>query len=45
MDTHLVTNKKLQELSTINLLDCLQFILKIKKVETQNCYRDNPRNI
>jgi lipopolysaccharide export system permease protein len=45
MDTHLVTNKKLQELSTMNLINCIQFILKIKKIETQNCYRDDPRNI
>jgi len=45
MDTHLVTNKKLQELSTMNLINCMQFILKIKKIETQNCYRDDPRNI
>ena len=45
MDTHLVTNKKLQELSTMNLINCMKFILKIKKIETQNCYRDDPRNI
>ena len=45
MDTHLMTNKKLQELSTMNLINCIQFILKIRKIETQNCYRDDPRNI
>jgi lipopolysaccharide export system permease protein len=45
MNTHLVTNKKLQELSSINLINCIQFILEIKKIETQNCYRDDPRNI
>ena len=45
MDSHLVTSKKLQELSTMNLINCIQFILEIKKIETQNCYRDNPRNI
>ena len=29
----------------MNLIKCIQFILKIKKIETQNCYRDDPRNI
>ena len=45
MDSHLVTHKKLQELSTKNLINCLQFILEIKKNEIKNCYKDNPRNI
>ena len=45
MDSHLVTHKKLQELSTITLINCLQFILNIKKNEIKDCYRDNPRNI
>ena len=45
MDSHLVTHKKLQELSTITLLNCIQFILNIKKNEIKDCYRDNPRNI
>ena len=45
MDSHLVTHKKIQELSTINLLNCLQFILKIKKNEVENCYKNEPRNI
>ena len=45
MDSHLVTHKKLQELSTITLLNCMQFILNIKKNEIKDCYRDNPRNI
>ena len=45
MDSHLVTHKKLQELTTITLINCLQFILKIKKNEIKNCYKDNPRNI
>ena len=31
MDSHLVTHKKLQELSTITLINCLQLILNIKK--------------
>ena len=45
MESHLVTHKKIQELSTINLLNCLQFILKIKKNEVENCYKNEPRNI
>ena len=45
MDSHLVTHKKLQELSTITLINCLQLILNIKKNEIKDCYRDNPRNI
>ena len=45
MDSHLVTHKKIQELSTINLINCLQYILGTKEIEIENCYRDNPRNI
>ena len=45
MDSHLVTHKKLQELSTITLINCIQLILNIKKNEIKDCYRDNPRNI
>jgi len=45
MDSHLVTHKKLQELSTITLINCLQLILNIKKNEIKDCYRDNPRNV
>jgi len=45
MDSHLVTHKKLQEISTINLYKCLLIILNLKNVEIENCYRDNPRNI
>jgi lipopolysaccharide export system permease protein len=45
MDTHLVTHKKLQEISTYTLINCLQFILDIKKKEIKNCYKDNPRNV
>jgi lipopolysaccharide export system permease protein len=45
MDSHLVTHKKLQEISTYTLINCLQFILNIDKKEIKDCYRDNPRNI
>ena len=45
MDSHLVTHKKLQELSTTTLINCLQFILKIKTKKIKDCYQDNPRNV
>ena len=45
MDSHLVTHKKLQEISTYTLINCLQFILNINKREIKDCYKDNPRNI
>ena len=45
MDSHLVTVKKIQEQSTLNLIDCLFFILKLKKTEVVNCYKDDPRSI
>ena len=45
MDSHLVTHPKIQERSTVTLINCLQFILDIKKDEIKNCYKDNPRNI
>jgi len=45
MDSHLVTHRKFQELSTITLINCLQFILDIKKKKITYCHRDNPRNI
>ena len=45
MNSHLVTHKKLQEISTYTLINCLQSILNINKKEIKNCYKDNPRNI
>ena len=45
MNSHLVTVKKIQEQSTLNLIDCLFFILKLKKTEVVNCYKDDPRSI
>jgi len=44
MDSHLVTHKKIQERSTIALINCLQLILDIKQTEVKDCYKDNPRN-
>ena len=43
MNTHLVTHKKIQERSTIALINCLQFILDIKQTDVKDCYKDNPR--
>jgi lipopolysaccharide export system permease protein len=45
MDSHLVTVKKIQEQSTITLINCLLFILELKKFEIINCYKDDPRSI
>ena len=45
MNSHLVTVKKIQELSTLNLINCLTFILELKKFEITNCYRDDPRSL
>ena len=45
MDSHLVTVKKIQEQPTSNLINCLLFILELKKVEITNCYKDDPRSI
>ena len=43
MDSHLVTQKKIQEQSTKLLIKCMQSILKIKKYNKINC-DSNPRN-
>ena len=40
MNSHLVNCKKIQEQSTLNLIDCLFFILKLKKTEVVNCYKE-----
>ena len=45
MDSHLVSVKKIQERSTVTLINCLQFILDIKKNEIKDCYKNNLRNI
>ena len=45
MDSHLITYKKLQEESTIDLIRCIQTIFGIKKYEIINCHKDNPRNV
>ena len=43
MDSHLVTDEKIQEQSTLILLNCMQSILEIKKINKKNCKK--PRNI
>ena len=45
IESHLVTVKKIQEQSTLNLINCLQFILEFKKFKIINCYKDDPRSI
>jgi len=45
MNSHLVTVKKIQEQSTLNLINCIMLILKSKKIEGINCYKDDPRSI
>jgi len=45
MSSHLVTVKKIQEQSTLNLINCLMSIIKLKKIEVINCYKDDPRSI
>ncbi len=45
MESHLVTVKKIQEQSTLKLINCLQFILGLKQFKIKNCYKDDPRSI
>ena len=45
MNSHLVTVKKIQEQSTLNLINCLMSIINSKKIEGINCYKDDPRSI
>ena len=45
MVSHLTTHKKIQEQSTISLINCLQFIFDIKQFNIINCNKDNPRNV
>ena len=43
MDSHLVKHPKIQEQKTINLVNCLQSIFYIKKIDIINCNKSNPR--
>ncbi len=43
MDSHLVTHEKIQEQPTSTLINCMQFILEIKKIDIKSC--KSPRNI
>ena len=45
MESHFITHPKLQEQSTISLINCLQFIFEIKQFEIINCKKDNPRDV
>ena len=43
MDSHLVTAEKIQEQSSLILINCMRSILKIKEIESNNC--KEPRSI
>ena len=45
MDSHLVVHKKLQEQSTLSLINCIKGILLSHNVNILNCSKDNPRNV
>ena len=45
MESHFINHPKLQEQSTISLINCLQFIFEIKQFNIINCNKDNPRNV
>ena len=45
MDSHLLTNKKIQEQSTKSLVECMQSIFEINNYNIINCHKNNPRNI
>jgi len=45
MASHLVTHKKIQELSTESLIKCMQTISGIKNYKIINCNKNNPREI
>ena len=43
MDTHLIKHPKMQEQTTLALVNCLQSIFAIKKLDIINCNKDNPK--
>ena len=43
MDSHLVKHPKIQEQSTLTLINCLKSIFDIKRIEIINCNKNNPR--
>jgi lipopolysaccharide export system permease protein len=43
MDTHLVKHPKMQEQSTLELVNCFQSIFGLKKLNLINCNKDNPK--
>ena len=45
MESHVVFHKKLQEQSTIELVNCIKSIYLEKKIEILNCNQANPRNV
>ena len=45
MESHVVFHKKIQEQSTIELVNCIKSIFLGKKIEILNCNQTNPRNV
>ena len=45
MDSHLVKHPKMQEQKTITLVNCLQSIINLRKINIINCNNNNPREI
>ena len=45
MESHVVFHKKLQEQSTIELVDCIKSIYLGKDISIINCNKNNPRNV
>jgi len=45
MNSHLVVHQKLQEQSTIGLINCIKSLFVEEKINILNCNKDNPRNV
>ena len=45
MESHLITHPKIQEQSSISLINCLQFILKKKQTNIINCQKNKIRDV
>ena len=45
MDSHFITHKKIQEQTTISLINCVRSIFKKTKEKILNCNKENPRNV
>tara|TARA_B100001059_G_scaffold68122_1_gene64979 strand:- start:234 stop:1355 length:1122 start_codon:yes stop_codon:yes gene_type:complete len=45
MDSHLVKHPKMQEQKTIALVNCLQSVINLRKIDIINCNNNNPKEI